>query len=62
MEIIYRILNGMYPSYLNDIITVEELQHLRCQSRLLMPRFSTTVVYAMERKVYHICHQSYGTH
>ena len=26
---------------LNDIITVEELQHIRCQSRLLIPRFST---------------------
>ena len=41
MEVIYRILNGLYPSYLNDIITVEELQHLRCQARLLVPRFST---------------------
>ena len=41
MEVIYRILNGVYPSYLNDIITVEELQHLRCQARLLVPRFST---------------------
>ena len=38
MEVIYRILNGLYPSYVNDIITVEELQHLRCQSRLLIPR------------------------
>ena len=25
MEVIYRIQNGLYPSYLNDIITVEEL-------------------------------------
>ena len=41
MEVIYRILNGLYPSYLNDVITVEELQHLRCQARLLVPRFST---------------------
>ena len=41
MEVIYRILNGLHPSYLNDIITVEELQHLRCQARLLVPRFST---------------------
>ena len=41
MEVIYRILNGLYPSYLNDIITVEELQHLRCRSRLLIPPFST---------------------
>ena len=41
MEVIYRILNGLYPSYLNDIITVEELQHLRCQYRLLIPPFST---------------------
>ena len=41
MEVIYRILNGLYPSYLNDVITVEELQHIRCQSRLLIPRFST---------------------
>ena len=31
MEVIYRILNGLYPSYLNDIITVEEIQHLRCK-------------------------------
>ena len=41
MEVIYRILNGLYPSYLNDIITVEELQHLRCRSRLFIPPFST---------------------
>ena len=41
MEVIYRILNGLYPSYLNDIITVEEIQHLRCQGRLLVPRFNT---------------------
>ena len=41
MEVIYRILNGLYPSYLNDIITVEEIQHLRCQARLLVPRFNT---------------------
>ena len=41
MEVIYRILNGLYPSYLNDIITFEEIQHLRCQSRLLIPRFNT---------------------
>ena len=32
MEFIYRILNGLYPSYLNGSITVEELQHLRCQA------------------------------
>ena len=25
MEVIYRILNGLYSSYLNDIITVDEL-------------------------------------
>ena len=36
----YRILNGLYPSYLNDIITVDELQQLRCKARLLVPRFS----------------------
>ena len=41
MEVIYRILNGVYPSYLNDIITFEEIQHLRCQARLLVPRFNT---------------------
>ena len=41
MEVIYRILNELYPSYLNDIITVEELQHLRCRSRLFIPPFST---------------------
>ncbi len=40
MEVIYMILNGLYPSYLNDIITVEEIQHLRCQARLLVPRFN----------------------
>ena len=27
--------------FINDIITVEELQHLRCQARLLVPLFST---------------------
>ena len=41
MEVMYRILNGLYPQYLNNSITVEELQHLRCQSRLSVPRFST---------------------
>ena len=41
MEVIYRILSGLYPSYLNDIITVDELQQLRCQARLLVPSFST---------------------
>ena len=44
MKVIYMILNGLYPSYLNDIIvviTVDELQQLRCQTRLLVPRFST---------------------
>ena len=41
MEVIYRILNGLYPSYLNDIVTVDELQQLRCQARLLVPMFST---------------------
>ena len=40
MEVIYRILNGLCPSYLNDIITVEEIQRLRCQARLLVPRFN----------------------
>ena len=40
MELIHRILNGMYPSYLNDIITVGELQQLRCQARLLVPSVS----------------------
>ena len=38
VEVIYRILNGLYASYLNDIITVDELQQLRCKARL--PRFS----------------------
>ena len=42
MEVIYRILNGLYPSYLNDIITVGELKQLRCQARLLVLSFSTT--------------------
>ena len=41
VEVIYRILNGLYPSYLNDIINVDELQQIRCQARLLVPRFST---------------------
>ena len=41
MEVIYRILNRLNPSYLNDMITVEELQHLRYQSRLLITPFST---------------------
>ena len=41
MEVLYRILNGLYPSYLNDIITVGELQQLRCHTRLLVPSFST---------------------
>ena len=41
MDVIYRILNGLYPSYLNDIITARELQQLRCQARLLVPSFST---------------------
>ena len=35
-----RVLNGLYPPYFNDIITVDELQQL-CQARLLVPRFST---------------------
>ena len=34
MEVIYKILNGLYPSYLNDII-------ICCQARFLVPRFST---------------------
>ena len=41
MEGIYKILNGLYPSYLNDIITVEYIKHLRCQARLLVPRVNT---------------------
>ena len=41
MEVIFRILNGLYPPYLNDIITVDELQKLRCQARLLVTKFST---------------------
>ena len=42
VEVIYsRTLNGLYPSYLNDIITVDELQQLRCKARLFVPRFST---------------------
>ena len=41
MEVIYRILNGLYPSYLNDIITVDELQQLLRQATLLVPMFST---------------------
>ena len=48
MEVIYRILNGLYPSYLNDIITIGELHVL--------------VQCVMERKVYHIYHPSHGTH
>ena len=40
MEVLYTILNGLYPSYLNDIITVSELQQLRCHARLLVPSFS----------------------
>ena len=40
VEVIYRILNGLYASYLNDIVTVDELQQLRCKARLLVPRFS----------------------
>ena len=35
------ILNGYYALSLNDIITVDELQQLRCQARLLVLRFST---------------------
>ena len=35
-----KLMEVIYPSYLNDIITVEELQHLRFQARLLVPRFS----------------------
>ncbi len=41
MEVIYRILNGLYSSYLNDIIPVGELQQLQCQARLLVTSFST---------------------
>ena len=41
MEAIHKILNTLKPSYMNDIITVEELQQLRCQTRLLVPRFIT---------------------
>ena len=41
VEVIYRILNGLYPSYLNVIIPVDELQQRRCKARLLVPRFST---------------------
>ena len=41
VELIYRKLNGLYPSYLNDIIIIDELQQLRCKAKLLVPRFST---------------------
>ena len=41
MVVIYRILNGLYSSYLNDIITVDGLQQLRCQASPMLPMFST---------------------
>ena len=65
MEVIYRILNGFYPSYLNNSITVEELQHLRCQSSVLVKPglHSIRRTYATEmRKLIYASHARRGVY
>ena len=41
MEMTYRILNGMYPTYLRDLIKNKETRDLRCCKRLEITRYVT---------------------
>ena len=41
MEMTYRILNGMYPTYLRDLIKTKETRDLRCCNRLEITRYVT---------------------
>ena len=59
MEVIYKILNGLYPSYLNDIIM---LMNFKNDCVKLGSWCQGLVQYVMDRKVYDIYHSSYGTH
>ena len=50
MEVIYRILNGLYPSYLNDILLLVNFNNYNVT---LGSWYQVLVQYVMERKVYH---------
>ena len=58
MEMTYRILHGMYPTYLRDLLKTKETRDLRCCNRLKIMRF-ITVKYG--KIACHILLQYFGT-